>query len=234
MSHFCDWACVPVWLPLPLSLPSPTFLWETVMSGIKGWSARHSPFYFLQSPWILQQKFVHDNIPTTHLNASLFFFFFFFLQLDPPSRYWIGFSQPACRTLICLLQTICLRTQIEEAAPLPRVFMHDADACRLARTEASLTCSQVSEMKSFMENVVVLLMLLPLPVEAVTYGSHHAQTRQSTMWLRSCMFTRFSLSLKHQWLNANKEQQCNSKLRPIVVRIVTSDFAFVICAVVKS
>lgn len=83
---------------------------------------------------------------------------------------------------ICLLQTICLRTQIEEPAPLLRVFnADDADAYKFARTEASLTCSHVSEMKSFIENVVILLMLLPLPVEAVTYGSHYAQTRQSTM-----------------------------------------------------
>lgn len=148
-----------------------------------------------------------------HIWTLRYFFSFFFLQLDPPSRYWIGFSQPACRTLICLLQTICLRTQIEEAAPLPRVFnADDADACRLARTEASLTCSQVSEMKPFMENVVVLLMLLPLPVEAVTYGSHHAQTRQSTMWLRSWMFTRFSLLLRSSWISDSPSLVTVSKI----------------------
>lgn len=144
---------MPVWLPLPPSLFSPSLppsllppflgdchVWNQRLTG----NARHSPFYFVQSLWILQQKLVHGNIPATHLNASVAIFPPFFAIRSPFEILdWI-LAARIPHSLICLLQTICLRPQIEEPRAASVRFQRRLCGCTQVCPNRSITDMQSS------------------------------------------------------------------------------------------
>lgn len=121
----------------------------------------------------------------------------------------------APHSLICLVRTVCLRSQIEEPAPpLLRVFnAGDADRRNFARTEATTTCSQVVcdavvhwNCSYFAADAAVGGGVM---VEAVTYGTGSNPSKHPlTSFLRICFSCIDSIPilrmLKNQWLNANK------------------------------
>lgn len=184
------------------------------MSGIKGWSARHSPFYFLQSPWILQQKkkTVRGNIPTTHFERFRRYLVFFILAIRSPVEIldWIlaarmAHSYPP-------LQTICLRTQNWGTRAAAARFQCRRRGCMQVCQNRSIADMQ----SSFRDEVLQWKCGYCADAAASAGGSANIwlsprskPSKRRTTWPSSCAYVcvcwRAILLLKHQWLEAKKE-----------------------------